>query len=578
MQRIYKLLILTTIAIFLIIACSTKFSGQAQSPKSPMKVLLNQVGYHPQWPKVVFLANAPKSIPLELVSLTDGQISELDTPTVVQADHLSGDNLQSVDLSDFRQPGEYLVRAGSVESAPFSISTNAYQATFISLLRSYYLQRCGVILDDPITGLYHAPCHLYDHNLARADDLHQASDQIDATGGWHDAGDYGKYVATTATTIARILSLYEQNPSLFWDRQLTIPESGNGTPDILDEMKFGLDWMLRMQRSDGGVYRKLSGTEWPIGLAPDEDRQIRYIYGISTPETGKFAGVMAMAARVFETFDSNLANQYQTAANLAWQYLENQSTMQVDWIESDDSGSGKYLGSDIDQEESLNTDIDDRFWAATELYISTGAKKYQQYVELYLPKIPYTLFEWKNLSPLALVDYRLQQRQPISREFQAIIDKKLLERANEILARVENNGYRLANHRFIWGSNKLAAEEGITLVYAYQISQDQRYQIAALDQLHFLLGRNPFNQTFVTGIGARPVRHVNHLFARAKGLLIPGLVVGGPNSDAQDNIAPKGLGILSYLDDEKSYATNEYAIDYNASLIGLIGLLIGDNG
>ena len=155
--------------------------------------------------------------------------------------------------------------------------------------------------------------------------------------------------------------------------------------------------------------------------------------------------------------------------------------------------------------------------------------------------------------------------------------QKIIEKANEILTRVENSGYRLGNHRFIWGSNKMAAEEGITLVYAYQISKDQRYQNAALEQLHFLLGRNPFNQTFVTGIGARPVRHVNHLFARAKGLLIPGLVVGGPNSDAQDNIAPKGLGILSYLDDEQSYATNEYAIDYNASLIGLIGLLISGN-
>ncbi|MBX2865201.1 MAG: glycoside hydrolase family 9 protein [Leptolyngbyaceae cyanobacterium MAG.088] len=573
MKRIYRLLISATIAIFLI-TCSTQFEGQTQSPDSPITVLLNQVGYDPQWSKVAFLANAPKGISLELFHLTDRQTIKLDTPDAVQTDHLSGDTLQTVDFSNIRQPGKYILRAGSAESAPFSIDSNAYQSTLISLLRSYYLQRCGVTLDDPITGLYHAPCHLHDHHLAHTDELHQTGTQINATGGWHDAGDYGKYVATTAATIGRILSLYEQHPSLFWDGQLTIPESGNSVPDVLDEMKFGLDWMLRMQRSDGAVYRKLSGAEWPIGLAPDEDMQTRYIYGISTPETGKFAGAMAMASRLFETFDPSLANRYQAAADLAWQYLESQSAMRVDWYEGDDSGSGKYLGSEIDLEESLKTDIDDRFWAAVELYISTGDQQYQQYVESHLSDIPYTLFEWKDMSPLALVDYRLQQRQPVSSKAKAIIDQKLLIKANEILTRVDSSGYRLANHRFIWGSNKMAAEEGITLAYAYQITQEQRYKNAALDQLHFLLGRNPFDQTFVTGIGARPVRHVNHLFARAKNLLIPGLVVGGPNSDAQDNIAPKGLGILSYLDDEKSYATNEYAIDYNASLIGLIGLLI----
>ena len=576
MQRIYRLAISVFIVVFLI-TCGTQFKGQTQPLDSPMKVLLNQVGYHPQWPKVAFLANAPQGTPIQLVNLANQQTTTLNNPGTIQLDHLSGDRLQPIDFTNIQKPGKYLLRAGAVESAPFSISTNAYQTTLISLLRSYYLQRCGVILEDPITGLYHAPCHLHDHTLAHADTLHQASDKITATGGWHDAGDYGKYVATTSVTIARILSLYEQHPNLFWDGQLTIPESGNGIPDVLDEMKFGLDWMLRMQRSDGAVYRKLSGSEWPIGLAPDEDVQTRYIYGISTPETGKFAGAMAIAARLFDKFDSNLANQYQEAADLAWQYLENQPTTQIDWYAGDDSGSGKYLESEIDQEESLKTDIDDRFWAAVELYISTGAQKYQHYVESHLSEISYTLFEWKDMSPLALVDYRMQELQPVSSKARGTIDQKIIEKANEILTRVENSGYRLGNHRFIWGSNKMAAEEGITLVYAYQISKDQRYQNAALEQLHFLLGRNPFNQTFVTGIGARPVRHVNHLFARAKGLLIPGLVVGGPNSDAQDNIAPKGLGILSYLDDEQSYATNEYAIDYNASLIGLIGLLISGN-
>ncbi|MEM9216329.1 MAG: glycoside hydrolase family 9 protein [Cyanobacteria bacterium P01_F01_bin.150] len=90
------------------------------------------------------------------------------------------------------------------------------------------------------------------------------------------------------------------------------------------------------------------------------------------------------------------------------------------------------------------------------------------------------------------------------------------------------------------------------------------------DELDYLLGHNPFDQTFVTGIGTHPVRHTNHLFAKAKQIYIPGLMVEGPNADAQDNIASKDQGLLSYIDSEDYYATNEYAIDYNASLIALI--------
>ena len=89
-------------------------------------------------------------------------------------------------------------------------------------------------------------------------------------------------------------------------------------------------------------------------------------------------------------------------------------------------------------------------------------------------------------------------------------------------------------------------------------------------QLDYLLGANPHGQTFVSGVGERPVRHVSHIFARAIGQDIPGLFVGGANEAAQAGKAPKNLGLLSYIDDAASYATNEYAIDYNAALIGLV--------
>jgi endoglucanase len=267
------------------------------------------------------------------------------------------------------------------------------------------------------------------------------------------------------------------------------------------------------------------------------------------------------------------AERYIKAAANAWQFLQSQPAMQVDWVDGDDSGSGKYLYSDIDNEESLKTDEDDRLWAAAELFITLRQPQFEQYFATHLKKMGYTLFEWKDPSSLGMVDYLMQKEGTLAKPaLKRLIRTKLLAHADKLLQKIDQNPYRLANDRFIWGSNKMSAEEGITLVYAYQITHNPHYLNAARDQIHFILGRNPFNQTFVSGVGANPVKNVNHLFARVKNIYIPGLMVGGPNSGAQDGIAPKNLGVLSYVDNAKSYATNEYAIDYNAALITLITL------
>ena len=562
-----------TVVLVLFASSLTSFT-MAQVAPHPSMIVVNQIGYLPGQSKIALLLNsAATNASVELVNHQTGAVISSKKPGRARTDGASGDVIQAIDFSDVQQEGEYHWQTGSVKSAPFKITAQVYQSALATLLRSYYLQRCGVELHDPVTGIYHPPCHVKDASMAHQDSAHAAGQSLPTQGGWHDAGDYGKYVATTAVTIGRILSLYEQHPQLFWDKQLSIPESGNGIPDVLDEMQFGLDWLLRMQRQDGAVYRKLSGKNWPIGLSPDEDQQARYVYGVSTPETAKFAAAMAIATRVFQPLRPELAQQYKHAAETAWSYLEKNPTMQVNWVDRDDSGSGKYLSSETDTEASLTVDTDDRFWAAAELYVATGRPEFEHYVANYLKTSEYTLFEWKDPSALGMTNYLFQTKQPIASDIRSQLVSKLQKRADQALSKANRSGYRLANDRFIWGSNKIAAEEAITLFYANQVAPRAAYQIAAADQLDYLLGRNPFNQTFVTGLGTRPVRHTNHLFARAKGIYIPGLFVGGPNDLAQDKIAPAKLGIRSYIDDERSYATNEYAIDYNASLITLMGLM-----
>ena len=540
-------------------------------------IVVNQVGYLPQWRKIAFFRqntiSNPKIKEQESAKLidrdTNKEIATLSLkPAVIDAD--TKDAIALIDFSDVTQPGNYYLRAGKYKSVPFAIGNDVYQEPLIPLLRSYYLQRCGVEIDDPISGISHPPCHINDGIIANQNKIAK----IDAVGGWHDGGSYNKYVATATVTIGRLLSLYEQNPDLFPDRQLSIPQSGNGKSDLLDEMEFGLNWLLKMQRDDGAVYRKVAGARWALNIGPDEEAQPRFLYGISTPETAKFAATMAIASRNFESINPQLADKYLAAANQAWQYLQAQTEMKVDWRPKDDGGSDRYLASEFNREQSLTTDIDDRLWAAAELYITTGQSIYASYFADNLDLVEYTLFEWKNPAPLGIINYLQQQRQPISKEVADKIKTKIIQRADLIMERVNQNNYRIANDRFIWGSNRMTAEEGITLVNAYKITDNPEYLAASISQLDYLLGRNHFNQTFITGIGTNFVNNISNLYARAKQIKMPGLVVGGANATAQDSRVYKDRGQLSYADDKEAYATNGSATDYNASVVSLIVNLI----
>jgi endoglucanase len=563
-MKISRMLIFITVIVLSCVfaiaySFSAKSNAQIPSKSGTSTITINQVGYFPNSAKTALLLNFtnPQINKVQLVNFrTKRPIFETELG-VSQKDAASNDIIQTIDFSKVNKEGYYYLQVGNIKSYPFQIGRNIYRDAFSKLLRSYYLQRCGVAVKDKAIGVNHPPCHINDGLIAH-----------------NDAGDYGKYVGPTAVTVGRLLSLYEQYPKLFSDRQLAIPESGNRRPDILDEVKIGLDWMLTMQREDGAVYRKLSGKEWPGTILPHQDKQPRYIYGISTPETAKFAAAMAMANRIYAPYDAKFAQTCLKAAQNAWSFLQKEPATKVDWFDGDDNGSGGYLNKS--SEGRLQTDRNDRLWAAAELFITTGNSIFEQYLAQTMASWTYALYEWTDPSPVGMINYLMLTDRKGSDSLKQQIKEKLLQRANSLMQKVTASGYRLANHDFVWASNKRAAEEGITLLYAYRITGNQDYFKAAVDQLDYLLGRNHFNKSFITGVGSNSVRNVHHRIAQAKKIAIPGLMVGGPNANAEDGIAPKGLGPLSYLDDERSFATNEYAIDYNASVIGLMGMLMAE--
>ena len=557
----------------LVVAVTTLFAplhGVADEIKPA--IVINQAGYHSDWPKRAMVVNKTGDEPIALINADTGELVQMYSAN----DAVSGpDNstIHTLDLSAITQTGRFYLEGNDLRSSVFNIGKNSYKEATRLLLRSYYLQRCGVALDDEETGLSHEICHLDDGVYPRDDELHKEGEKRDASGGWHDAGDYGKYIAPAAVTVNRLMSLYLMAPERYPDKALAIPESGNGQSDLLDELIVELEWMLKMQRSDGAIYRKVSGDTWTKAILPEDDLQKRYVYGISSPETGKFISSMAMAARVFESTDKARANRYLLAAEKSWNWLKYQPEQTVDWEKKDDSGSGAYLNSEVDTEAQLFTDLDDRLTAAIELYLATKEDKYREYIQAFEPEGEYTLYEWKDASSLSLQHLLTQDKTPELASIREDIQTKLMARADELYAKVSASPLNIANDRFVWGSNKMTAEEGITLAHAWQITGDRKYLRAAVDQLDYIMGRNVFNLSFVTAVGERAVKSPVHLFGRSVKKTLPGLMVGGPNAEAQDNIAPKNKGMMSYVDHERAYSVNEYAIDYNASLIGLLEIL-----
>lgn len=576
---------------FLVSACTHSETALYSQDMAQCRIVVNQLGFYPNAQKTALVQGTVRHEDtlrfgniVDVIDTTRKKVVlkvAMETPVI---DGQSGDTLRALDFSILSIEGTYRLRYGGVESPPFRVGNDVYDRLVAVLLRSYYLQRCGVAVKDALNNIVHDVCHAEDGIIARTDSIYQQGRRIPARGGWHDAGDYGKYITTTAVTVAELLSLAEEFskalPRLFSDKT-AIPESNNGVPDLYDELKVALDWMLTMQRSDGAVMRKLSGASWSPLIAPDEEKQPRYVYGISTPETAKFAGAMAQAARVLKPIWGNYADTCLRAAKAAWRYLEKHPQMAVDWQASDDGGSGKYLESDVDKEYLLTIDTDDRFYAAAELFLTTRDSAFLRHASLLYEHpnnaVQFGIVEWKNIAPLAMTNIaRLQASSPLARD----IEKRITVYAKRIEERIDGSAYRYGNNRIVWGSNKMAAEEGITLLHAYHSGKHRRFLDGAQDQLDFLLGRNPQGICFVSGIGSRSVEHICHTFARAKGLtgkaMIPGLLAGGANELEQSNIAPKHQGLKSYADDERSYATNENAIDYNASAISLAMRLIAE--
>ncbi|ASI92867.1 glycoside hydrolase family 9 protein [Vibrio mediterranei] len=529
-------------------------------------IVVNQLGYEPSANKRAYWVD-PENKHLDLLAIpNDAKIARF--PLTYNSHLPNGKPVYVTDFSVVTEPGWYFLKSEDKRSVPFEIKNHVYQGLQTALVHALFLQRSGEAVYSPVTGMARPPSHIKDGEIFRGDEFNPKGKVIDASGGWYDAGDFGKYIATATITVARMLEAYRQSPNQF--------ASPNGAmPSVLVEALYELNWMMKMQRKDGAVYRKLSGATWPAKIPPWLDTQTRYIYGVSTPDTAKFAATLAFASRIYQSFDKALSKQMLATAELAWRYLDTQPEQYIDWQKEDDSGSGPYIYNQFDKEIALETDVDDRIWAAAELYITTNKESYLSYVESHYSQLVATerpmldFFEWKNPALMGVWHIMIETNTKLVESMKRDLDSV----ARDYAKSAQQSPFYVANRKFIWGSNKMVAEIGILLAWRDIISGKRDYQWLVQAQLDYLLGANGFNMSYVTHFGTHAVRHLHHLYRIGTGVSLPGFLVGGPNIKGQAGIAPKDLGMLSYVDDEKSYAVNEFAIDYNAALIGLLAVI-----
>jgi len=507
---------------------------------------VSQLGYLPSSRKVAVVKGKAGDT-FKVVDTKTGKSVYASYLTEANVDINSYERVRQADFSDLTTPGEYaLVVEGQGTSYTFRIGEDIYNKLFTDAVASY----------DRLAKM--APSAW--HNMkAYLNDNRGKS--VDVTGGWPDAGDYGKYMPTAAGTMGELLLAAELFPDKVLGEKLDVQLSGQ-MPDYLKVAKVELDWMLKMQREDGAVYDKVTPENFgPFSKSDADLGGTQYVYEVSTPDTGLFAATMAQAARVYKPYDAQFAQKAQAAAEKAWGFLEKNKQVILPPL---NGGTGGYV---------VGSDDSHRFWAAAELFKTTGQSKYNDFVRQHVKDYGVMVkpLSWIDTTTFGLFAYYFNDKadKSIREEIRETVTTWADDMANMVTSPI--NSYLLSLSTFEWSSNKTALDNGVILLVANEMKPNQVYVNAALDQLYYVTGRNALSKSFITGYGANPVRSPHNRSIFATGKMVPGVMVGGPNEDAQDGIAPAAQGAKSYVDDMGAYSVNENSIEYNAPLVFLTG-------
>jgi endoglucanase len=572
---------------------------EAYEPDTGPRVRVNQVAYLPAGPKnATLVTDATSRLPWQLKDARGTTVARgWSVPRGTDAS--SGQNVHTIDFGAYRTAGQGLTLVADGEtSRPFDIGTAAYERLRLDAAKYYYTQRSGIpVRDDLRPGYGRAAGHLNAApNQGDADVPCQpgvCDYRLDVTGGWYDAGDHGKYVVNGGITTWELLSTYERalhartgRPAALGDGTLAIPESGNKVPDILDEARWELEFLLKMQVPAGQplagmVHHKVHDEQWTgLPLLPSDDPQKRELHPPTTAATLNLAATAAQAARLYRPYDRAFAAEALTAARTAWTAALAHPDVYAD--PADATGGGAYNDNDV---------RDEFYWAAAELYLTTGERQFASHVlnsPLHTADVfGATGFDWaRTAAParldLATVPSRLPGRDTVRRS--------VVQGADRYLATLKAQPYGMPyapdGNAYDWGSNHQVLNNAVVLATAYDITGGAKYRDAAVQSMDYVLGRNALNISYVTGYGEVSSQNQHSRWYAHQldpGLPNPplGTLAGGPNSSIQDPYAQSRLtgcvGQFCYIDDIQSWSTNETAINWNAALARMASF-VADQG
>lgn len=539
----------------------------------------NHVGYAPKGPKVFLLACDSARNPLKEMQPWFEVYSEngerVYGASMVEKGPCSytDEFVWEGDFSLLDTPGKYHIcvmdAKGNIlaESKFFEVSDKLALEQLSLTLKSFYFQRCGVELTPDRAGKWARPaahmddCIEFHPSMARGGTWN-------AHGGWYDAGDYGKYIVNGGVSLATLLLAAE-----FADDRPMVSSNadffdvGSFRSNLLEEIRFELEFFLRMQDEDGGVFFKVSPVRWDGFVSPSQSDalQKRQILGKSTTSTLNFAGALAQAHRVFAHAYPGFAKQCLDAALRAYRWaVENPEVTYPHNTE----GSGGYGDERYD---------DEFFWARAMLFREGQGAADAGFKELLLRDMekcpPDFGMSWRDTQNLGWIALSLQSQ---DMDLQVRARNTLKGVADEIVKLAGEDPYGLSIRKFVWGSNGEIANHALTLFLVDEWFPSATYADCAKRMIDFVYGKNPVNRCFVTGAAWSSPKFPHHRICHSDGIEapIPGLVVGGINADRQDMHRfphyPGPQPGFSYTDERCSFASNETAINWNAPLVAAL--------
>lgn len=523
-------------------------ASAADTYQQDTRIRLNSIGYLPDQQKKATIAATCTAFSL---IKDDGTTVFTGTPTSMT----NQDTSEQVNIADFSSvtaPGTYYLAVPGVgKSVNFRIGSDVYLEPYKASMLGMYLWRCGTAVSATYNGktFAHAACHTSDAYLDYVTGQHTIKD---GTKGWHDAGDYNKYVVNAGITVGSMFLGWEMFKDKIEKIQLTLPESNNSMPDFLDEMKFEIDWLFTMQYPDGSgkVSHKLTTKSFGGFILPEQETTERYYTPWGSAATADFVAMMAMASRIFKPYDAAYADKCLSAAKVSYQFLK-----------ANPANTAANL-SGFSTGEYGTTDQDDRLWAAAEMWETTGdsacLSDFETRANSFSPKIDID-FDWGNVNNLGMFTYLLSSRTGKNQTLYNNIKTALVSSADSIVSAGNSHGYgRPMGTKYYWGVNGTVARQTEILQVANVLSPKADYISTSLDALSFLFGRNYYDRSFVTGLGINPPKNPHDRRSGGDNIVEPwpGYLVGGGWPGAKD-----------WVDDQGNYQTNEIAVNWNGALI-----------